>query len=206
MPTHFITNPIKEEDKRELSSITKEMSKKIAFQRPWQKNALFLKKFVLAMMGQYYKKPHSKILESEIQKLNQQFINQKALPQRYASTSMTPTPRRTSFAHMPERTVILPPPPRIIPNLKLIKNRAIKNKTIKTIKNQGVGNQIQTTKEQEGKLKEQTANPQNIAMLSKEQIPEPPENPTLQEILPKKSVLPKREILPEDVLDIPRPD
>lgn len=63
-----MTDPIKEEDKKELTTIVKRISKKPKNQKVY-KDALFLKKFTLALMGQYSKKPHPQIFQKDIDNL-----------------------------------------------------------------------------------------------------------------------------------------
>ncbi|MBU1203537.1 MAG: hypothetical protein KKG60_00530 [Nanoarchaeota archaeon] len=90
MSIEFMTNPVKDADKKELGNIIRGI-RKSPRPRPWEKNALVMKNFVLALMGQYYKKPHKGPAGMEIEKLNKQFLEQRSPFQKNPSIFHKPT-------------------------------------------------------------------------------------------------------------------
>jgi len=113
MSIEFMTNPVKDADKKELDSIIKGI-RKSPRPRPWEKNALIMKNFVLALMGQYYKKPYKGPAGMEIEKLNKQFLEQKSPFQKHPSIFHKPLQQPRSgeqiipMYQLPPRKQLLP--------------------------------------------------------------------------------------------------
>lgn len=75
MPIEFMTDPLSQEDKKKMACIMRNVSKKEQ-KGNLEQNAVFLRKFVLSLMGQYYKGSGNPIVEQEIEKLNKRFSDQ----------------------------------------------------------------------------------------------------------------------------------
>jgi hypothetical protein len=69
MSIEFMTDPIREKDRRELDGVVDTVNEvpKPPKKERWEKDAVFLKKFTLALMGQYYRKPRAGTIAASAQ-------------------------------------------------------------------------------------------------------------------------------------------
>lgn len=176
MSVEFMTNPLADEDKRKMAGIMKSVSQARQPDK-WEKNAVFLRKFVLALMGQYYKGSHNPLVEKEIEKLNQSFIKQQK-----------PFPRQNRFLPppLPLRVVNLPAIPSPYSYVRPLQKQAVHEDILPP----PLPPEEMSSKHEEQEIKF------TKGVYEK----------TLSTALTPTNQLAATDVLPEHILDIPRPD